>query len=62
MYLASYFLGGFVGSALLGQLFDRWGWIGCVAGIAVSLACAALLAVHLRPAATTERFASISMG
>ena len=25
-YLACYFLGGLVGSAVLGQLFDRFGW------------------------------------
>ena len=30
LYLASYFLGGLVGSAVLGQLFDRFGWAACV--------------------------------
>jgi predicted MFS family arabinose efflux permease len=48
LYLASYFSGGLVGSAILGQLFDRLGWGACVAGIGVSLAVAALLAVRLR--------------
>jgi predicted MFS family arabinose efflux permease len=48
LYLASYFSGGLVGSAILGQLFDRLGWGACVAGIAVSLAVAALLAFRLR--------------
>ena len=43
-YLACYFLGGLVGSAVLGQLFDRFGWIACVAGVAASLALAGLLA------------------
>ncbi len=46
-YLACYFLGGLVGSAVLGQLFDRYGWIACVAGVAASLAIAALLTARL---------------
>ena len=46
-YLACYFLGGLVGSALLGQLFDRFGWTACVAGIGASLAIAALLTTRL---------------
>jgi len=49
IYLASYFAGGLVGTALLGLLFDRLGWAACVGGIAVSLAVAAALAVKLRP-------------
>ncbi len=48
MYLASYFLGGIVGSVMLGQLFDRAGWAACVAGIGVALILAALLAVRLK--------------
>jgi predicted MFS family arabinose efflux permease len=52
IYLASYFFGGLVGSAVLGQFFDRWGWAACVAGIGAALAAAALLAVRLKaPAA-----------
>jgi predicted MFS family arabinose efflux permease len=47
-YLACYFAGGLVGTALLGQLFDRLGWTACVAGIALALALAAGLAVRLR--------------
>jgi predicted MFS family arabinose efflux permease len=47
LYLASYFLGGLAGSAVLGQIFDRLGWIACVIGIGVSLALGALLAVRL---------------
>jgi YNFM family putative membrane transporter len=46
-YLACYFLGGLVGSAVLGQLFDHFGWIACVAGVAASLALAGLLATQL---------------
>jgi predicted MFS family arabinose efflux permease len=47
-YLACYFLGGMVGSAVLGQLFDRLGWTACVVGVAASLAAAALLTTRLR--------------
>jgi predicted MFS family arabinose efflux permease len=47
-YLASYFFGGLVGSAILGQLFDRLGWTACIIGIALSLASAALLTLKLR--------------
>jgi predicted MFS family arabinose efflux permease len=48
IYLASYFFGGLVGSALLGQIFDRFGWAACVIGIALSLFVAAFLAGSLR--------------
>jgi predicted MFS family arabinose efflux permease len=47
IYLASYFLGGLVGSAALGLLFDRFGWEACVAGIGAALAVAALLTRRL---------------
>jgi predicted MFS family arabinose efflux permease len=46
IYLASYFFGGLVGTAVLGQLFDRLGWVACVTGIAVALALAAWLATR----------------
>lgn len=48
LYLASYFLGGLAGSAVLGQVFDGLGWPACVAGIAASLLLAALLAGRLK--------------
>src|SRR5215471_18731326 len=48
IYLASYFFGGLVGSAALGQLFDRFGWAACVAGVALALGAAAILTVRLR--------------
>jgi predicted MFS family arabinose efflux permease len=51
IYLASYFFGGLVGSAALGQLFDRFGWAACVAGIALALGAAAILTMRLRLAA-----------
>jgi predicted MFS family arabinose efflux permease len=47
LYLASYFLGGLVGSAVLGQVFDRLGWAACVLGIGAALAAGALLATRL---------------
>ncbi len=47
IYLACYFAGGLVGTALLGQLFDRFGWPACVAGIGAALALAALVARRL---------------
>ena len=47
LYLASYFLGGLVGSAVLGQVFDRLGWTACVIGIGAALVLGALLATRL---------------
>src|SRR5712691_11338423 len=47
-YLACYFFGGLVGSAVLGQLFDRWGWTASLAGVGASLALAAWLTARLR--------------
>jgi predicted MFS family arabinose efflux permease len=46
-YLACYFLGGLVGTAALGQLFDHFGWIACLAGVGAALALAALLTTRL---------------
>jgi YNFM family putative membrane transporter len=48
LYLAAYYLGGLAGAAVLGQVFDRYGWEACVAGVGVSLALAAVLARRLR--------------
>jgi predicted MFS family arabinose efflux permease len=48
IYLACYFAGGLVGTAILGQIFDRIGWPACVGGIALSLCAAALLATCLK--------------
>jgi MFS transporter, YNFM family, putative membrane transport protein len=47
-YLASYFLGGLLGTAVLGQLFDHFGWTACVIGVALSLAPASLLTLSLK--------------
>ena len=49
LYLAAYFLGGLVGSIVLGQVFDRHGWPATVAGIGAALIVAALLALRLEP-------------
>jgi predicted MFS family arabinose efflux permease len=48
IYLASYLFGGLVGSFVLGQIFDRFSWAACVAGIGAALAVAALLTTKLR--------------
>ncbi len=47
LYLASYFLGGLAGSAVLGQLFVGLGWPACVAGIGAALLAAVVLARHV---------------
>jgi len=73
LYLASYFLGGLVGSAVLGQLYVRFGWSACVAGIGIALAIAALLTTTLthptsptpqsmRPRHGTDRNSAMSPG
>ncbi|HEX6102407.1 MAG TPA: MFS transporter [Alphaproteobacteria bacterium] len=48
MYLASYYLGGLAGAAVLGQVYDRFGWTACVLGLGVALATGALLAALIR--------------
>jgi predicted MFS family arabinose efflux permease len=47
-YLACYFCGGLVGTAVLGHLFDSFGWYACIAGVGIALATAALLTISLR--------------
>ena len=48
IYLASYYLGGLAGSAVLGVVFDMFGWTETVAVLGVALALAALLTFQLR--------------
>jgi predicted MFS family arabinose efflux permease len=52
LYLASYFMGGLVGSAIVGQLFDRFGWTVAVIGIGGGVLLAACLAFYLKAPAT----------
>ncbi len=54
LYLACYFFGGLAGAAILGQIFDGFGWPACVAGIGVSLAVAAVLAFFLETPVAPE--------
>lgn len=46
-YLACYFCGGLVGTAVLGRLFDNFGWHACVVGVGAALAVAAVLTFSL---------------
>ena len=55
IYLASYFLGGLAGSAILGVVFDQLGWPACVAGIGLALAVAGALTLRLEPHAKAAR-------
>jgi len=59
LYLAAYFTGGLVGTAVLGQVFDRLGWRGCVLGVFAALVCAALAAFTL---AGSDRARSLEPG
>ncbi len=54
LYLACYFFGGLVGAAVLGQIFDAYGWTACVIGIGIALLIAAFLAVFLETPMTPE--------
>src|SRR5262249_42743435 len=53
LYLACYFAGGMVGTAILGYVFDRFGWPACVLGIGLSLGIGGLLAFRLRASLVT---------
>jgi MFS family permease len=48
IYLAAYFSGGLAGTALLGFVFERFGWAACVAGIGAAILLAAGLGVRLK--------------
>jgi MFS transporter, YNFM family, putative membrane transport protein len=49
LYLASYYCGGLVGAAVVGQVFESFGWPAAVAVVGLALAGAAGLAALLRP-------------
>jgi len=59
IYLASYFCGGLVGSAVLGQVFDRFGWTACVGVIGLALLAALLLAARLNEGSTRTVHGSV---
>lgn len=61
IYLASYYLGGLAGAAVIGQVYDRAGWGPAVGIVAVSLLAAAGLAASLRPATAGQRAPSEAM-
>ena len=58
IYLACYYLGGLVGSILLGVIFDTVGWGACLSGIAIALLIAVCLVTRLKP--SSPRFAQSS--
>jgi len=55
IYLASYYLGGLAGAAVIGQVYDHLGWPPAVAVVGASLLAAAGLAATLRPATAGRR-------
>ena len=50
IYLASYFFGGLVGAAVLGQVFDSLGWAAAVSGVGIALAIAVWLSLRIKMA------------
>jgi YNFM family putative membrane transporter len=48
LYLSSYYCGGLAGAAIIGQLFDRFGWNAAIGGTFLALGMAALLGLNLR--------------
>ena len=48
LYLSSYYCGGLAGAAVVGHLFDRFGWSAAVGGVFAALALAAALGLKLR--------------
>jgi len=48
LYLSAYYCGGLAGAAVVGQLFDRFGWNAAVAGIFAALAGAAFVGAGLK--------------
>jgi len=48
IYLACYYFGGVTGSALLGQVFEHYGWTACVGAIGFALMLCIILASAMR--------------
>jgi predicted MFS family arabinose efflux permease len=61
MYLASYFFGGLIGAAVVGQLFQHFGWAPAVIAVGAALAVAAWLARGLVAVPTTMAHEAIGM-
>lgn len=59
IYLASYYCGGLAGAAILGRVFDRFGWEACIAGVALAFAVAAVLTTRLVPSPAEPRSQNI---
>ena len=47
LYLSAYYCGGLVGAAVIGQLFDRFGWPVAIGGVFVALGAAALFGLRM---------------
>ncbi len=49
LYLSAYYMGGLIGAAVLGQIFDGYGWPATLAALGCAVAAATLLATKLQP-------------
>jgi predicted MFS family arabinose efflux permease len=49
LYLSSYYCGGLAGAAVIGILFDGYGWMAAVWGVFAALGLAAILGMGLNP-------------
>lgn len=49
LYLSSYYCGGLAGAAVIGVLFDGYGWTAALGGVFVALGLAAMLGLGLKP-------------
>ena len=49
LYLSSYYCGGLAGAAIIGLLFDAFGWASAVGGVFTALGLAAVLGTGLKP-------------
>ncbi|MFN0218028.1 MAG: MFS transporter, partial [Hyphomicrobium sp.] len=58
IYLASYFIGGLIGTAVLGRAFEAFGWPATVAGVGAALVTAMLLSFRLERAPANSKDAS----
>jgi predicted MFS family arabinose efflux permease len=48
LYVASYYAGGLVGTIVLGEIFDRLGWLATIAALALAFLAGVALALKLR--------------